>query len=103
MTDKDYFLSVRLKPDDQQKLKHICETSGLPASTVIRKLIAGTEIKPRRPEGLKELYLAVNRIGVNINQIARAANTGIATSNDIQELKFLMVQVEQLLLKVANQ
>ncbi len=103
MTNQDCFLSVRLKPDDHQKLKHICETSGLPASTVIRKLIAGTEINPRRPESLKELYLAVNRIGVNINQIVRAVNTGIATSNDIQELKSLMGQVEQLLSKVANQ
>jgi hypothetical protein len=70
---------VRLDPEEQEKLRRICEASGLSASRVVRKWIAGTEIQPRHPEGLKELYLAVNRIGTNINQIAWAVNAGIAT------------------------
>ena len=100
-TNQDYFLSVRLKPAEHQQLKHLCETSGLPASTVIRKLISRTEIKPKHPEGYKELYLAVNRIGTNINQIARAVNAGIAAPNDIEELKLLMRRVEQLVAEAA--
>jgi hypothetical protein len=86
---------VRLNPEEQEKLQRICEASGLSASRVVRKWIAGTEIQPRHPEGLKELYLAVNRIGTNIN-------AGIATKNDIEELKIQMRKVEGLLSEVAR-
>lgn len=101
-TNNDVFLSVRLKPEDARKLNQLTEDSGLRASTLIRKLIHGTEIKPRRPEGLKELALAINREGVNINQIARSANGGILTPNDVTELKLRQAKIEELLWKVVN-
>ena len=94
MTTKDYFLSVRLKPAEHQKLKQLCRDSGLPASTVIRQLLAGAEVRPLRTKELKEQYLAVNRIGTNINQIARKVNAGFGTRNDVQELLYLMGQIE---------
>lgn len=62
----------------------------------------GYEIRPRRPMELKELYLAVNRIGVNINQIARKANAGFATRSDIHEVKFLLSKVERLMANIAD-
>ena len=101
--NKDTFLSVRLKPEDQRKLRQLTEQSGLKPSPLIRKLIHGTEIKPRRPEGLKELALAINRVGVNINQIVRSANAGILTRNDVEELKLRQTKIEELLWKVVNQ
>ena len=100
---KDTFLSVRLKPEDNRKLRTLTEESGLSASRVIRKLIHGVEIKPRRPEGLKELALAINREGVNINQIARNANAGILTENDVTELMLRQAKIEELLSKAVNQ
>ena len=54
MTTQDYFLSVRLKPAEHQKLKRLCQDSGLPASTVIRQLLVGAEVRPRRTKELKE-------------------------------------------------
>lgn len=102
MTTQDYFLSVRLKPAEHQKLKQLCQNSRLPASTVIRQLITGAEVRPRRSKELKELYLAVNRIGTNINQIARKANAGFATRNDMQELLYLMGQIELLMSNIAD-
>lgn len=102
MTTKDYFLSVRLKPTEHLKLKQLCRDSGLPVSTVIRKLIAGAEVRPRRTKELKELYLAVNRIGTNINQIARKTNAGFATRSDMQELLYLMGQIELLMSNIAD-
>ena len=101
--NKDLFLSVRLKPEDKRKLDQLTEESGLSVSVIIRRLIHGTEIKPRRPEGLKELALAINREGVNINQIARCANAGILTRNDVEELKLRQAKIEELLWKVVNQ
>lgn len=102
MTTQDYFLSVRLKPAEHQKLKQLCQDSGLPASTVIRQLLVGAEVRPRRSKELKELYLAVNRIGTNINQIARKTNAGFATRNDMQELLYLMGQIELQMSTIAE-
>ena len=102
MTTQDYFLSVRLKPAEHQKLKQLCQDSGLPASTVIRQLLVGAEVRPRRTKELKELYLAVNRIGTNINQIARKVNAGFGTRNDMQELLYLMGQLELQMSSIAE-
>ena len=99
MTTQDYFLSVRLKPAEHQKLKQLCRDSGLPASTVIRQLLVGAQVRPRRT---KELYLAVNRIGTNINQIARKVNAGFGTRNDMQELLYLMGQIELQMSSIAE-
>ena len=54
------------------------------------------------PKELHDLYTEINRIGTNINQIARKANAGFATKDDMRELKFLMRTVEQRMAKVAD-
>ena len=46
------------------------------------------------PQELHDLYVEINRIGNNINQIARKANAGFATKEDVRELKFLMRTIE---------
>ena len=74
----------------------ICDHSGLTPSKAVRSMIHQTEIRPRQPESYRDLCTAVNRIGTNINQIARAANAQLATPNDIQELKAQMRKVYEL-------
>lgn len=102
-TNKEYMVSVRLTAAERQKLTQICTVSGLPVSAVLRELICGVTIRQRPPQELHELYLEINRIGTNINQIARKANAGFATKEDIKELKFLMRIIEEKMTKVAEQ
>ena len=102
-TNKDYMVSVRLTAAERERLRQICGASGLPASAVLRQLLCGTTIRQRPPQELHELYLEINRIGTNINQIARKANAGFATKDDMKELKFLMRTIEQKMSKVADQ
>lgn len=99
---KKYEICLRLNEAERQKLEQDTALSGLSKTDYLRSLIVGTEIKPRRPAELKELYLAVNRIGVNINQIARKANAGFATRSDMQELKFLMRKIETHMSRIAE-
>ena len=47
--------------------------------------------------------MEINHIGNNINQIARKANAGFATKDDMRELLFLMKAIEQKMAKVADQ
>ena len=96
-------VSVRFTAAERERLRQLCGASGLPASAVLRKLLCGTTIRQRPPQELHELYLEINRIGTNINQIARKANAGFATKDDMKELKFLMRTIEQKMSKVADQ
>lgn len=101
--NKDYMVSARLTAVEREKLRQLCAVSGLPVSAVLRQLISGVTIRQRPPGELHELYLEINRIGTNINQIARKANAGFATKDDMKELKFLMRTIEQKMTKVADQ
>lgn len=103
MPEKTHMISVRLTDAERRKLSQICAVSGLPVSAAIREMIGGVNIRQRPPGELHELYLEINRIGTNINQIARKANAGFVTKDDMKELKFLMRTIEQKMAKVANQ
>ena len=103
MPGKTHMISVRLTDAERRKLSQICAVSGLPVSAVIREMIGGVTIRQRPPQELHDLYVEINRIGKNINQIARKANAGFATKDDMRELLFLMKAIEQKMAKVAEQ
>ncbi len=102
MAKKDLMVSVRLTSEERKRLDEICAISGLSVSTIFRKWLAEEKIQQKRPEEIHDLYVAINRIGNNINQIARKANAGFATKNDVIELKFLMSTIEEKIIQVAN-
>ena len=87
---------------EKKKLEQDAALAGLTKTHLLRSLIMGLRIKPRPPIELRDVYIAINRIGVNINQIARKANAGIASKNDIQELLFLMRKLESYMAKIAD-
>ena len=95
MQEKSKFLSVRLTVEEREHLDRLARESGLSLSNVIRSCINRTEIRQRQPA-------EINRIGVNINQIARSVNAGIATRQDAKEALFLLRQVYLLMEKVAD-
>ena len=95
-------VSARLTEEEWQKLQRLCSVSGLPVSAVLRELICSVTIRQRPPKELHDLYTEINRIGTNINQIARKANAGFATKDDMRELKLLMRAVEQKMAKAAD-
>ena len=102
MPGRTHMISVRLTDAERRKLSQICAVSGLPVSAAVREMIGGVTIRQRPPQELHDLYTEINRIGTNINQIARKANAGFATKDDMRELKFLMRAVEQRMAKVAD-
>lgn len=103
MPEKTHMVSVRLTDAERRKLSQICAVSGLPVSAVLRQFISGVTIHQRPPKELHDLYAEINRIGTNINQIARKTNAGFATKDDMRELLFLMKAIEQKMAKVAEQ
>lgn len=59
---------------EYSRLKHLCAVTGLTRSAVLRKLIAGAQLRPRPPDQYAALLRELSAIGNNINQIAFWAN-----------------------------
>jgi len=93
---------VRLTEKERQHLNQLAQESGLSRSNVVRSCLEQTELRPRQPAEIGDLYREINRIGVNINQIARSVNAGIATVEDVRQARFLLRQVYQLMEAVAD-
>ena len=90
MPGRTHMISVRLTDAERRKLSQICAVSGLPVSAAVREMIGGVTIRQRPPQELHDLYVEIN----HIDQIARKANAGFATKEDVRELKFLMRTIE---------
>lgn len=80
--------------EEDRQLKYLSSILNLSESNTIRKLLYDTQVKACPP---KEFYLAIdkiNKIGININQLARVANTnGIIYE---EKLNVLFKEIEQL-------
>ncbi|HMM32022.1 MAG TPA: MobC family plasmid mobilization relaxosome protein [Clostridia bacterium] len=102
MAQREAFLSVRMSAAERQKLDALCRASNLSVSALVRKLLNGTKIQENRAKDFKALYTEINRIGNNINQIARSVNAGIATPEDAAQALFLLKKIYTLMEKAAD-
>lgn len=93
---------MRLTEEERLHLDQLAQESGLSRSNVVRACLEQTELRPYQPAEIGDLYREINRIGVNINQIARSVNAGIATAEDARQALFLLRQVYQLMETVAD-
>lgn len=94
MRERNNELHVRLSEDEYHKLDQLSHASGISFNAVIRKLIMGKEIRQRPSVDFAALNCAIDRLGNNINQIARKANTNNSVSYaDMKEVTAIMRQV----------
>jgi len=89
---------LRLKESDRQKLKKAAAEIGITESQYIRLLINQPHIKRLDQQSyvaIKRLVNEINKIGVNINQIAKNNNSQLYSEIDKRELfKYLKRQDE---------
>ena len=86
---------LRLSPQEKKELEARADRAGLTLSEYLRRRAFGRKVQTQiEGKALKEL----NRIGVNLNQIARAANRGELVGQQateaIKELRALMDQID---------
>ena len=94
---------LRLNEAEHRHLKEQVAISGFPMEVYLRALIAGEKMRPRPPNEYAEIRRQLAAIGNNINQIARKANAGFATKEDVRELKFLMRTIEAKMAELVKQ
>lgn len=70
-------LTIKLNADERKQLEMAFKTAGLRACSYARSKILGGRIPiPILAENDRNVYLELKKIGANINQLARVANSG---------------------------
>ena len=82
MKSENYHFHLELTPEQYQTLCEKAKACGLTKRRFLTQLIEGKEIRARPSEEMRKLRLEIHYIGVNINQIARSVNAGIARPAD---------------------
>lgn len=75
MRNRNQAVLIRLTDNEKNHLQRQASNAGLKMEPFIRKLIMGVNITPRPPSNIINLIREVNRIGNNINQIAKKVNS----------------------------
>jgi len=74
LRERNHFIGLWLDETEYRHLQEQCSVTGLSVSVLIRKLIAGVQLRPRPPDEYTRLLRELSAIGNNINQIAYWAN-----------------------------
>lgn len=85
---RDRYIQIRLTDDEMAEIKK--RAGGINTSTFLRQLALEQPVPQPNPKPTKIFYSAdpelireVNRIGININQIAKHINEGQELSNSV--------------------
>lgn len=100
--DTVHELCLRLNSLEAQRLNNSARKCGLTRSAYLRRLIMGTPVKACQAKEIRDLYAEINKIGSNVNQIARSVNMGIATPETAEKSLFLLQQIYDLMYALAN-
>ena len=94
MRERNNEVHLRLNDAEYRKLDYLSHTSGISFNAVIRKLIMDKEIRQRPDIDFLALLTAIDRLGNNINQIAKKANMNNAVSYaDMKEVSSIMRKI----------
>lgn len=93
---KQYLLWMSEK--ESGALDRLCKKSGLSKAAMLRRLIQSDPIQERPNADFLSLVDAIDRIGVNFNQLVRKVNTtGNVSNSDLKEAKRTYQQVLRLM------
>lgn len=97
-----HHLHIELTPEQYRLLSAKSRQCGLSKRAFLTRLLEGQPVKALPSQEVKSLRTEVHKIGVNINQIARSVNAGIARAEDAKRGLYLLDQVYELMYQVAK-
>ena len=72
----DHLPNVRVTANERAELERRAEEAGISLTEFCRRAILNRRIAPRRSSIADSMLVELNRVGVNLNQIARHMNAG---------------------------
>ena len=94
---RDQILRTRLTLSERGYVEEQAANAGMNMAEYLRVLVLSEEVKPRKSRSDANVLTELNRIGVNLNQIAHAANIG---RNDEAILRYAIDELVALMSKV---
>ena len=88
---------------EHRHLKEQVAISGFPTEVYLRALIAGEKMRPRPPNEYAEIRRQLAAIGNNINQLARKANAGFASRDEVTRALRMLDRVYELMYQLSQQ
>ena len=86
-----------LSPQDARELKRKAKLCGITETAVIRILLHGYEPKEKPDARFYEAMRQLSAIGNNINQLARKANAGFASRDEVTRALRMLDRVYELM------
>ena len=83
MNETPYKICLRLNAEEAEKLIANAKACGLTRTAYLRRLLNGHDLRPRPTAKFEALRTEIHQIGNNINQIARKANAGFASRDEV--------------------
>ena len=88
MRKRNRRFSLWLNNEEFDRLEKDAQIAGLKKEPYIRKLIMGTEIRPRPPDEFAKILRELSAIGNNVNQLAYKANgLGLIYINEVRSVQ----------------
>ena len=98
MRTRNVDIHIMLNQEEGQRFDDLCKRTGLSRAGLIRKMVLNCPIQERPNADFLSLTDAIDRIGVNFNQLVRKANTtGNVSNSDLKEAKRTYQQVLRLM------
>lgn len=96
-------ITTRMTEDEFLVYLENRDKSGLGTTAFVNDMLIHGEVKQRMPAAYGDLVKEVNRIGVNINQIARVANASqYVNVNDLRECISLLQEIKTIVVDMAK-
>ena len=83
MNETPYKICLRLNAEEAEKLIANAKACGQTRTAYLRRLLNGHDLRPRPTAAFEALRTEIHQIGNNINQIARKANAGFASHDEV--------------------
>ena len=98
MRSRTVDIHIMLNEEEGQRFNDLCERTGLSHAVLIRKMVLNCPIKERPNADFLTLADAIDKIGINFNQLVRKVNTtGTVQDHDLKEAKHVYQQVLRLM------
>lgn len=75
ISDGQHRLHLYINDDELVKLTELQRQTGFTKTKIVRDLIDGTEVKPVMSDDFRKVYVELNRIGTNLNQVTYNFNS----------------------------
>ena len=100
---KEHHLHIVLTTQQYQLLCCQAKECRLTKRAYLARLIEGRPVKARPTKEIKELRTEIHHIGNNINQIARKANAGFASRDEVTRALRMLDRVYELMYQLSQQ